>query len=178
MKNKLTTVTACLLILAFSSILRAEKPEVREVIRANVVVYGGTPGGITAAIAAAREGASVVLLEQTGHVGGLSTSGLNRDEGEHMDRSTLGGLSDRFTIEAARRSGTDTEDAEGARIWQSHIAEQVFLEMLEEAGVPVRYEQLLEKAEKTRRPVSRNCRFAEVPSTRPRFLSMRPTRAT
>ncbi|MDB4459203.1 FAD-dependent oxidoreductase [bacterium] len=107
------------------------------------------PGGITAAIAAAREGASVVLLEQTRHVGGLSTSGLNRDEGEHMDRSTFGGLSDRFTIEAARRSGTDTEDAEGARIWESHIAEQVFLEMLKEANVPVHYEQLLEKVEKT-----------------------------
>jgi ribulose 1,5-bisphosphate synthetase/thiazole synthase len=47
----------------------------------DVVVYGGTPGGITAAIAAARDGASVILLEQTRHVGGLSTSGLNRDEG-------------------------------------------------------------------------------------------------
>ena len=90
-----------------------------------------------------------MLLEQTRHVGGLSTSGLNRDEGEHMDRSTFGGLSDRFTIEAAKRSGSETEYAEGARIWQSHIAEQVFLDMLKEAGVPIRYEQLLEKVEKT-----------------------------
>ena len=55
----------------------------------DVCVYGGTPGGITAAISAAREGASVVLLEQTRHVGGLSTSGLNRDEGNHLDRQTL-----------------------------------------------------------------------------------------
>ena len=31
----------------------------------DVVVYGGTPGGITASISAAREGASVILLEQT-----------------------------------------------------------------------------------------------------------------
>jgi len=114
----------------------------------DIVIYGGTPAGITAAIAASREGASVVLLEQTRHVGGLSTSGLNRDEGEHMDRSTFGGLSDRFTIEAAKRSGSKTENAEGARIWQSHIAEQVFLEMLKEASVPIRYEQLLKKVEK------------------------------
>ena len=35
----------------------------------DVIVYGGTPGGITAAIAAARDGASVILLEQTRHVG-------------------------------------------------------------------------------------------------------------
>ena len=73
----------------------------------DVVVYGGTPGGIASAISAAREGASVILLEQTNHVGGLSTSGLNRDEGNHLIRWTLGGVSVRFTREAARRSGTD-----------------------------------------------------------------------
>lgn len=56
----------------------------------DVVVYGGTPGGITAAISASREGASVILLEQTNHVGGLSTSGLNRVEGNHMLRDTIG----------------------------------------------------------------------------------------
>jgi hypothetical protein len=109
----------------------------------DVIVYGGTPGGITAAIAASREGATVVLLEQTNHVGGLSTSGLNRDEGEHMDRATLGGLSETITREAARRSGTDP-NAKGARIWQSHIAEQVFLDLLKEARVPIVYEQLID----------------------------------
>ena len=55
-----------------------------EPAESDVVVYGGTPGGITAAISAAREGASVVLLEQTRHVGGLTTSGLNRDECNHL----------------------------------------------------------------------------------------------
>jgi len=115
----------------------------------DVVVYGGTPAGITAAISASREGSSVVLLEQTGHVGGLSTSGLNRDEGEHMERSTLGGLCDRFTFAAATRSGNNTGNrTKGARIWQSHVAEQVFLEMLEEEDVPVLYDQLLENVKK------------------------------
>ena len=37
----------------------------------DVVVVGGTPGGITTAISAAREGKTVVLLERTYHVGGL-----------------------------------------------------------------------------------------------------------
>ena len=70
----------------------------------DVCVYGGTPGGITAAISAAREGASVVLLEQTRHVGGLTTSGLNRDECNHLDRQTLGGLCEQFIEEAVKRS--------------------------------------------------------------------------
>ncbi|MGY8768539.1 MAG: FAD-dependent oxidoreductase [Pirellulales bacterium] len=119
-----------------------------EIKEYDVVVYGGTPGGITAAISAAREGASVVLLEQTKHVGGLSTSGLNRDEGLHMDHSTLGGLCNHFTSEAVKRSGSATSDKRN-RIWQSYIAEQIFLDMLKEADVPIRYEQLLKKLEKT-----------------------------
>ena len=44
---------------------------------ADVVVYGSTPGGFCAAIAAAREGASVILLEPTDHVGGVNTGGLS-----------------------------------------------------------------------------------------------------
>jgi hypothetical protein len=113
----------------------------------DVVVYGGTPGGITAAISAAREGSSVALLEQTRHVGGMSTSGLNRDELEHMDRKTMGGLSEKFLNEAARRSRVPPKPegyiTPGPRVWQSHIAEKVFLEMLDAAKVPVRFEQLL-----------------------------------
>ncbi len=35
----------------------------------DVVVVGGTPGGIMAAIAAAREGCDCVILERTGYIG-------------------------------------------------------------------------------------------------------------
>jgi len=113
----------------------------------DVCMYGGTPGGITAAISAAREGASVVLLEQTRHVGGLTTSGLNRDECNHLDRQTLGGLCEQFLEEAVKRSnGRWTEG--NSRTWQSGTAERVFLEMLKEAGVEVRYEQLLDQVKK------------------------------
>ncbi len=124
---------------------RADTPQGET--KVDVCVYGGTPGGVMAAIAAAKKGASVVLLEQTKHVGGLSTSGLNRDEGEHMDRRTLGGLSERFTREAARRSGASVV-TRMARVWESHLAEQVFLDMLKTSQVPVKYEQLLDRIKK------------------------------
>jgi len=42
----------------------------------DVLVVGGGPAGTAAAVAAAREGAEVVLLERYGHLGGLSTGGL------------------------------------------------------------------------------------------------------
>lgn len=43
---------------------------------ADVVVAGGGPGGYAAAIAAARAGAKVVLLERYGHLGGMMTGGF------------------------------------------------------------------------------------------------------
>jgi hypothetical protein len=42
----------------------------------DVLVVGGGPSGTAAAVAAARAGADVVLLERANHLGGLSTGGL------------------------------------------------------------------------------------------------------
>ena len=46
------------------------------VAEADVVVAGGGPGGLPAAISAARHGAHVVLIERYGFLGGLATAGL------------------------------------------------------------------------------------------------------
>ena len=43
---------------------------------ADVVVVGGGPGGVGAAVAAARMGANTVLIERYGHLGGMATGGL------------------------------------------------------------------------------------------------------
>ncbi len=45
----------------------------KKTLRADIVVAGGGPAGINAAIAAGREGASVILLERYGFLGGMST---------------------------------------------------------------------------------------------------------
>ena len=42
----------------------------------DVVVVGGGPGGIGAAIAAARNGADTILIERYGYLGGMGTGGL------------------------------------------------------------------------------------------------------
>ena len=42
----------------------------------DVVVCGGGPAGVFAAIAAAREGAKVAIVEQYGFLGGMATAGL------------------------------------------------------------------------------------------------------
>jgi 2-polyprenyl-6-methoxyphenol hydroxylase-like FAD-dependent oxidoreductase len=43
---------------------------------ADVVVVGGGPAGIAAAVASARNGAQTILLERYGHLGGLASGGL------------------------------------------------------------------------------------------------------
>ena len=43
----------------------------------DLVVYGGTAGGVTAAIQASRMGKSVLLIEPTQHLGGMTTNGLS-----------------------------------------------------------------------------------------------------
>ncbi len=61
-----------------------------------VVITGATPGGCAAAIAAARAGRTVALVEPSSHVGGMLTGGLSRtDFGTLYSR---GGLFDEFLM--------------------------------------------------------------------------------
>ena len=48
----------------------------RQVLRTQVLVLGGGPGGIGAAISAAREGAETIIVDRQGFLGGNMTIGL------------------------------------------------------------------------------------------------------
>lgn len=110
----------------------------------DVAVYGGVPCGIAAAIAAAREGARVLLIEPTKHVGGLSTSGINTAESEHMLVWTIGGIA----LEFYQRLGDYYQTGKPEFYFESSVAEKVYLSMLSEAGVEVRYGARVEKTER------------------------------
>lgn len=101
----------------------------------DVVVYGGVPCGIAASITAAREGMKVVLVEPTRHVGGLSTSGINTAESEHMLKWTIGGFADEFYRRLGKHYGTNKPEY----FFESGVAEKTYLDMLREAGVEVRF---------------------------------------
>ena len=113
--------------------------------RTQVIVYGATPGGFCAAIAAAREGAEVVLLEPTDHIGGLSTGGLSHCDSNQMVRSTLMGLFHEWhTRIVADYTGRglpapyDPAKKDQARwTFEPHVALRVTRAMLAEAGVTV-----------------------------------------
>ena len=113
--------------------------------RADVIVYGSTPGGFCAAIAAAREGASVILLEPTQHVGGLSTGGLSHCDSNQMRRETLMGLFDEWHTRIVKDytdrrlpAPYDPKLKNAAKwVFEPHVAMRVTLAMLKEAGVTV-----------------------------------------
>ncbi len=101
----------------------------------DVIVYGGTPCGIAAAIMAARVGVSVLLIEPTKHVGGMSTSGINTAETEHMLKWTIGGFADEFYRRLGKIYGTNKPEY----YFESSVAERAYLELLKEAGVEIHY---------------------------------------
>jgi len=50
--------------------------EVQVIRETDVIVVGGGPGGIAAAVSSARAGAETILIERFGHLGGMATGGL------------------------------------------------------------------------------------------------------
>ena len=46
-------------------------------ISCDVAIYGGTSGGVVAAVQAARMGKNVVLVEPGRHLGGMTSGGLS-----------------------------------------------------------------------------------------------------
>jgi hypothetical protein len=96
-----------------------------------VVVYGGTPAGVLAAVTAARAGASVILLEPTQHVGGIVSNGL--DATDYGNRNTIGGYTKEFFNRTQVASGT----SDGRYHFEAHVAENVFNDMLKSTNVQV-----------------------------------------
>lgn len=113
----------------------------------DVLIYGATPGGITAAIQIARMGKSVMLVEPTTHIGGATTGGLVwTDYGEE---GVVGGLAGEFYSRVTEHykspAAWKVDDPERERLlsgkyiksFEPRVADSVFRKMLAEAGIEV-----------------------------------------
>lgn len=98
-------------------------------------VYGGTAGGVMAAVAAARHGMKTVLLHPGTHLGGMVSGGLSgTDVGK---REVIGGLSLEFYWRAGRHYQLERHLQDIAWMPEPKVAEAIMRQMLKEAGVTV-----------------------------------------
>lgn len=105
--------------------------------KVDVFVYGATPGGIGAALGAARRGRRTLLAEPTGHFGGLMTSGLGRTDILSLEAS--GAVFREFAGKVYRyyadTYGEDSEQAKACNqglFFEPSVAHRVLTEMVEQ----------------------------------------------
>lgn len=115
-------------------------------VEADICVYGGTSGGVAAAVQATRMGRGAVIAEPGQHLGGMTAGGLSAvDIG---DPRSVGGIArEYFTRLVATYGkklawdqafeGKGGPATGGAYSIEPHVAEQVFNEMAREAKVQV-----------------------------------------
>ena len=117
----------------------------------DIVIYGGTSGGIAAALQAARMGKTSVLIEPTQFLGGLTTGGLGATD--IGNKRAIGGIAREFygriwqhyqepgawtrqTRESYLTGRQQPTGADEKTMWtfEPHVATKVYDDMLREAG--------------------------------------------
>jgi hypothetical protein len=111
----------------------------------DVCIYGATPGGIAAAVAAGRLGHSVILCEYEDHIGGVVSNGLtNADIGK---RQAVGGLFYEFTRRVlAHYQKQDEGNPQQPNVklcrdgywYEASVAEKIFHDLIGSTGGRVR----------------------------------------
>src|SRR5262252_1856797 len=101
----------------------------------DLVVYGGTAGGVITAVRGAREGLKVALLEPGTHVGGMATGGLSRTD--FGKKEVIGGDALEFYWRVGRKYDVGRLAQDVAWFYEPKVGEQVLREMLAEAKVTV-----------------------------------------
>ncbi|MGM0491958.1 MAG: FAD-dependent oxidoreductase [Armatimonadota bacterium] len=95
----------------------------------DVVVAGGGPGGIPAAVAAARSGAKTLLIERYGYLGGMATAGLINVmlgvRASGTDEPMIGGIAEELCREMAALGAASDFD-EGVRSGGIYFAPEAF----------------------------------------------------
>jgi hypothetical protein len=149
-------------IFFFSVFLLSLQVSIGQTNSYDIVIYGGTSAGITAAIQASRMGKSVVLIEPTSRIGGLTTGGLGQTD--IGNKQAIGGISREFyeniktyydnpknwkwQSKSEYRDGGQTMTKENERtMWtfEPSAALAVFKQMMEKENIKLVYNERLNR---------------------------------
>ncbi|MBN1669536.1 MAG: FAD-dependent oxidoreductase [Kiritimatiellae bacterium] len=101
-----------------------------------ILVVGGGPGGIGAAVAAAREGRRVLLVEHYGFLGGMATAGEvnpfmpNHLEGRSLDEGIFEDWLAKIRAYSGRKPGDRTIDPNAARFAAEALCTEAGVDLL------------------------------------------------
>lgn len=128
----------------------------------DIVIYGGTSGGVAAAVQAKRMGKSVVLIEPSKRLGGLTTGGLGQTD--IGNKSVIGGIAREFyqavrqhyqddsawkwqTQEQYQDSGQSRTAAGEDAMWtfEPSVALKIYQEWIDTYEIPVVYGERLNR---------------------------------
>ena len=108
----------------------------------DLVIVGGTPGGIMAAIEAARMGKTSVVLERTAYIGGLPANGLGATD--IATRGATTGLFSEFTqrikayySKTYGKTSQQVKDCSDGFHFEPSVAEKIFQEMIAAEGARI-----------------------------------------
>lgn len=139
----------CVLLLCFTnSKARPDTAQAKTNSQVDICIYGATSAGIIAAYTASREGKSVLLIEPTDRIGGLSAGGLGETDIGKVD--IIRGLS----MDFYRRIGQAYGKTEPVFQFEPKVALSVFQSYLQEAGVKVLLPYRLCKVHKQHNDIS------------------------
>lgn len=101
-------------------------------LQADICILGGSESGFTAAIQASRLGKSVVLIEPSGHPGGMLVEGLGKDI-RFGNACVIGGIAREFYMAVEKYYGLQAEfhDPNWYSKYEPSVAEEIIERMLE-----------------------------------------------
>lgn len=115
-----------LLLLFFGQFTIAQNNKV------DILVYGANGAGIMAAYSAKKMGKTVILIEPSFHLGGLTTGGLGQTD--IGNKQAITGLAHDFYKRIGKHYGKEV-----AWVFEPHVAQNVFEQYLIEAKINVIY---------------------------------------
>src|SRR5207253_4039009 len=141
-----------------------------EIITSDICIYGGTAGGVAAALQAGRMGKRAVIAEFANHLGGMTSGGLGATD--ISNKQAIGGIAREFYHRVAQhyskeiswyledpleyfkesnaRDAIEQLKSPQGTMWtfEPHIAENILFAMVNEARTPLYFQQRLATVKK------------------------------